>query len=163
VQLPCVAVADIADTPGGSTSVTVTAGEVAGPRFATDSAYEKSVPAITGSRESRFTTLRSVTVSGSMSVDAEAALLLRSGSAETEVTLAVFTSVAGVATPAATLKAVWTTTVSPGPSASNSQGNGVKQSPEFPANAKSAGSESSKWTCVAVPGPRLVTVMRENA
>src|SRR5262245_2372620 len=90
VQVPCVAVADITDTPGGSTSVSVTAGDVAGPRFATDRAYEKLVPAITGSRESRFTIARSVTVPGSISVDTEAALLLPSGSAVTEVTLAVF-------------------------------------------------------------------------
>src|SRR4051794_16616932 len=64
LQLPCVAVADITVTPGGSTSVRVTAGESAGPRFTTDSAYERSVPAMTGSGESRFTMTRSVTVAG---------------------------------------------------------------------------------------------------
>src|SRR4051794_15462766 len=114
VQLPCVAVADIADTPGGRASVSVTAGEMAGPRFATDRAYEKLVPAITGSRESTFTTARSVTVPDSISVDTEAPLLLTSGSGVAEVTLALFTSVAGVTAAAAIAKAVWMTTVSPG-------------------------------------------------
>src|SRR5262245_3753175 len=62
VQVPCVEFADITVTPGGSTSVSVTAGASAGPRFDIVSAYDRVVPAITGSGESRFTTTRSVLV-----------------------------------------------------------------------------------------------------
>src|SRR5262249_28717315 len=105
-------------------------------------------------------TTRSVLVCGWTSVAAEDALLLGSGSTEKEVTVAALTAVVGVGSPAGTVNAVLITTVSPGRSASKLQGNGEKQSPEFPRNWKPAGRSSSTWMCLAIAGPRLVTTMR---
>src|SRR5262245_14434021 len=155
VHVPCVEFADMPVTPGGSTSVSVAAGALAGPRLASVNAYESGVPATTPSGESRFSRTRSATSGGRMLVSCVVALLLRSGSCvAADCAVTGFCRTEGAGWPAGTVKAASISTDWPGRSVSKWHGNAVLQSPELPTNVTPGGSTSLTATLNAAAGPR---------